>query len=110
VAVLRLGSRLLHLQLLRAVPAPHGVRSVRLLRAEGLDPSPALEARDHLQRMLLAIPLTDDERAAVEDGAAAVEQLLTRLVDTPTPAGPTPRQLSDRTFIPLSQLTLSTKA
>jgi integrase len=69
-----------------------------------------LEARDHLQRMLLAIPLTDDERAAVEDGAAAVEQLLTRLVDTPTPAGPTPRQLSDRTFIPLSQLTLSTKA
>ncbi|MFI6451463.1 tyrosine-type recombinase/integrase [Streptosporangium amethystogenes] len=27
-----------------------------------------LEAKDNLQRMLVAIPLTDDERAAVEDG------------------------------------------
>ena len=37
--------------------------------------------------------LTDDERAAVEDGATAVGNLLERLVDVPTPAGPTPRQL-----------------
>jgi hypothetical protein len=43
--------------------------------------------------MLLTIPLTDPERAAVEDGAAAVQQLLNRLADTPTPAGPTPREL-----------------
>jgi len=40
------------------------------------------------------IPLTDDERAAVEDGATAVENLLERLADVPTPAGPTPRQLA----------------
>lgn len=33
-----------------------------------------LEARGHLQRMLTTIPLTDDERAAVEDGAEAVER------------------------------------
>lgn len=51
-----------------------------------------LEAKASLQRMLLTIPLTDDERAAVDEGADAVERLLTRLADTPTPAGPTPRE------------------
>ncbi len=50
-----------------------------------------LEAKASLQRMLLTIPLTEDERAAVDDGADAVERLLARLADTPTPAGPTPR-------------------
>lgn len=54
-----------------------------------------LEARANLQRMLLEIPLTDDERVAVEDGATAVEQLLERLSDVATPAGPTPRELAD---------------
>lgn len=53
-----------------------------------------LEARGNLQRMLCEIPLTDDERAAVEDGATAVKNLLDRLADVPTPAGPTPRQLT----------------
>jgi hypothetical protein len=53
-----------------------------------------LEARGNLRRMLCEIPLTDDERAAVEDGATAVENLLERLADVPTPAGPTPRQLT----------------
>ena len=52
-----------------------------------------LEAKDNLQRMLAAAPLTDDERAAVDDGHAALDQLLHRLTDVPTPAGPTPRQL-----------------
>jgi len=54
-----------------------------------------LEAKGHLQRMLTTIPLTEPERAAVEDGAAAVEQLLDRLADTPTPAGPTPRAIRE---------------
>jgi hypothetical protein len=53
-----------------------------------------LEARANLQRMLVAIPLTDDERAAVHDGQAAMDKLLERLADVPTPAGPTPRQIS----------------
>lgn len=52
-----------------------------------------LEASDSLQRMLAEIPLTDDERAAVDDDRAALARLLDRLVDTPTPAGPTPREL-----------------
>jgi hypothetical protein len=68
-----------------------------------------LEARGNLQRMLAQIPPTDDERAAVEDGTAAVERLLDRLADTPTPAGPTPRELlAGTSFIPLSQVTGNT--
>jgi hypothetical protein len=43
--------------------------------------------------MLASVPLTDDERAAVEDGQAALDALLARLADTPTPAGATPRQI-----------------
>ena len=57
-----------------------------------------LEARGNLQRMLVQIPLTDDEQAAVQDGTAAVERLLDRLRDTqlqlvPRRAGWRPRQL-----------------
>jgi integrase len=52
-----------------------------------------LEARENLQKMRAMIPLTDDEQAAVDDGDAALDRLLDRLADTPTPAGPTPRQL-----------------
>ncbi|GAA2105413.1 hypothetical protein [Actinomadura alba] len=52
-----------------------------------------LEAKDNLQRMLVSIPLTDDERAAVDDGQTALDQLLERLAGVATPAGPTPREL-----------------
>ena len=41
VAALRPRPRLLHLHLLRAVPAPHGLRQVRLLHPEGLQQGPA---------------------------------------------------------------------
>ncbi|MBA3262286.1 MAG: tyrosine-type recombinase/integrase [Thermoleophilaceae bacterium] len=56
-----------------------------------------LEANSNLQRMLVEIPLTDDEQAAVEDGQDAISRLLERLKDTPTPAGPTPRRLAKTT-------------
>jgi integrase len=52
-----------------------------------------LEAKGNLQRMLASIPLTEDERAAVDDGQAALDSLLGRLADIPTPAGATPREL-----------------
>ncbi|WP_407841393.1 site-specific integrase [Streptomyces sp. DSM 116496] len=55
--------------------------------------SQLLEAKSNLQKMTVSIPLTDDELAAVEDGQAALDRLLDRLADTPTPAGPTPRDL-----------------
>ena len=66
-----------------------------------------LEASDNLQRMLASIPLTDDERAAVEDGNTAIAALLDRLVDVPTPAGPTPRQIgasATATLLPIVQI------
>lgn len=43
--------------------------------------------------MLASIQLTDDERAAVEDGQAALGTLLTRLTDIPTPSGATPHEI-----------------
>jgi integrase len=52
-----------------------------------------LEAKDNLQRMLASIPLTDDERAAVDDGHTALDALLDRLTNVPTPAGPTPCEI-----------------
>lgn len=67
-----------------------------------------LEAKNNLQRMLAAIPLTDDERAAVDDGHTAVEALLARLADVPTPAGPTPHQIGvppTVTLLPIVQVT-----
>ena len=60
-----------------------------------------LEAKGNLQRMLASIPLTDDERAAVQDGQAALDKLLTQLADTPTPAGATPRQISSQPTVTL---------
>ncbi len=66
-----------------------------------------LEAKENLQKMLANIPLTDDERAAVDDGQAALDQLLERLTDVPTPAGPTPRQLgvpATATLLPIVEV------
>jgi hypothetical protein len=54
--------------------------------------------------MLAAIPLTDDERAAVDDGQTALDKLLGQLADIPNPAGPTPRQIATpatATFLPI---------
>ncbi|WP_405674979.1 tyrosine-type recombinase/integrase [Streptomyces canus] len=53
-----------------------------------------LEAKGNLQKMAISIPLTEDEQAALTDGQNALDELLGRLADTPTPAGPTPRQIT----------------
>ena len=53
-----------------------------------------LEAKGNLQKMAVSIPLTEDEQAALTDGQTAIDELLGRLADTPTPAGPTPRQIT----------------
>jgi hypothetical protein len=39
------------------------------------------------------VPLSDDKRAAVDEGQAALDSLLKRLADVPTPAGATPREI-----------------
>jgi integrase len=53
-----------------------------------------LEGKGNLTRLREELPLTDEERAAIDDGIALHDKLLTQLHDTPTPAGPTPRQLA----------------
>jgi integrase len=58
-----------------------------------------VEGKVNFLRLQQAIPLRDEEIAAVEDGISAIERLLTRLIDIPTPAGPTPRQLQVSSLI-----------
>ena len=55
-----------------------------------------LEAKADVDRRLALIPLTDNERAAVEQDQQALDKLLDRLADIPTPAGPTPREIAAR--------------
>jgi hypothetical protein len=52
-----------------------------------------LEGKEHLSRLLQEIPLCEAEQAAVEDGVTAFENLLLKLADVPTPAGPTHRHI-----------------
>jgi hypothetical protein len=51
-----------------------------------------LQTRDGLLKLLQEIPLSDEERAAVDGDVQALNRLLERLADVPTPAGPTPRE------------------
>jgi hypothetical protein len=44
-------------------------------------------------RLLQEIPLAEAKQAAVEDGVAAYENLLSKLLDVPTLAGRTRRQI-----------------
>lgn len=55
-----------------------------------------LEAKADVDRRLALIPLTDGERAAVEQDQQALGKLLDGLADTPTPAGPTPREIAQQ--------------
>jgi len=52
-----------------------------------------LEGRTNLLRMMQEIPLSDEERSAVEDGVAALGKLTERLAQTPSPDARTPKQL-----------------
>ena len=60
-----------------------------------------LEAKANLMRLRQDIPLAETELAAVEGGLIAYEQLLAKLADVPTPAGPTPRQLGREHLVEL---------
>jgi hypothetical protein len=60
-----------------------------------------IEAKANLQRMLVAIPLTDEEKAAVEDGQEALAKLLEQLADVAAPDGSTPRQISSPAVLTL---------
>lgn len=53
-----------------------------------------LEAKSNLLRLLQEVPLTEEERAAVDGDLIALDRLVVWLADQPTPSGPTPKQLS----------------
>jgi hypothetical protein len=93
VAVLRPGTRVLQPHLLRAVPAPDGLRQVRLLHPErllqdsaGNHGHPAAHARRR--------PAHRRRTRRRRQRQGGLDRLLGQLADIPAPAGPTPRQIS----------------
>jgi hypothetical protein len=75
---------------------PHRMACARcsFYRPKGSTQAQLLEGKANLLRMKQDVLLTDDERAAVDDGLSALETLCARLADVPTPAGPTPRNMA----------------
>src|SRR5258708_2231551 len=55
--------------------------------------SALLEGKGNLMGMRQEIPLNESRLAALDDGLSALESLLSRLGNIPTPSGPTPLQL-----------------
>jgi hypothetical protein len=52
-----------------------------------------VEGKANLVRMLEFVQLTEDEKVLVTEGIELHQALIEKLVDVPTPAGPTPREL-----------------
>ena len=65
-----------------------------------------LQTRDGLLKLLQEIPLSDEERAAVDGDVQALSRLLERLATVPTPSGSLPGELTG-SFIPLQTLQAS---
>ena len=64
-----------------------------------------LEAKENLLRLKTSVPLTDEMQQAIDSGVQAVQALIERLHDVPTPSGQTPRELGRQTgFIPLDSI------
>ncbi len=55
-----------------------------------------VEGKANLVRMLEFVQLTEDEKLLLTEGIELHQQLLEKLVDVPTPAGPTPRELDEQ--------------
>jgi hypothetical protein len=49
-----------------------------------------LESKQGLMRLIQEIPLSDEERAAVDGDIEALDRLVARLAQTPTPSGRAP--------------------
>jgi len=52
-----------------------------------------VEGQANLVRMLEFVQLTEDEKLLVNEGVELHQELIEKLTDVPTPAGPTPREL-----------------
>ncbi len=73
-----------------------------------------IEGKANLVRMLEFVQLTEDEKLLVTEGVQLHQELIERLADVPTPAGPTPRELhahseQERKVIPLKSAQRSRK-
>jgi hypothetical protein len=68
----------------------------------------ALLAKKGLQHMLLEMPVDEDERAAIEGGVEAMDALIAKRRNVPTPDGRTPMEINSppagSSFIALSDL------
>ncbi len=69
---------------------------------KGSTASALLEGKSNLLRMRQDIPLSEGELAALDDGVSALESLLSRLANVPTPAGPTPLQLRGESLVQIN--------
>lgn len=76
---------------LRRCPSPAATRN--LLEHDIFKAILLLESKMHLLRLLQEIRHCEAEQTAIEDGVADYENLLSKLADMPTPAGPTQRQI-----------------
>ena len=63
--------------------------------------SQLLEAQSTLLRLIHEIPLSQEERAAVDGDLAALGRLTARLADQPTPSGQTPMELNQCATCPI---------
>ena len=59
----------------------------------------ALVAKHDLQRMLEEMPLDPDERAAIEGGVDAFDNLIAKLRNVPTPDGRTPAEIDGESIV-----------
>ena len=78
-------------------------------RPKGSTVEQLVEGKANLVRMLEFVALTEEEQVLVTEGIALHQDLIERLADVPTPAGPTPRELEaslqrDTQIIPLEAI------
>ena len=78
-------------------------------RPKGSTVEQLVEGKANLVRMLEFVALTEEEQVLVTEGIALHQDLIERLADMPTPAGPTPRELEaslqrDTQIIPLEAI------
>jgi hypothetical protein len=74
-----------------------------------------VEGKANLVHMLEFVRLTEEEKLLVTEGIELHQELIERLADLPTPAGPTPRELESQRqdvakLIPLQSVQRSKKA
>ncbi|MGW9432943.1 hypothetical protein ACWHA1_34070, partial [Streptomyces decoyicus] len=72
--------------------APAGLRTLPVLRPQHSTRGQLLAVKDRIDQMLQQCDLTDDEREASKETAKR-SPLSPNASRTPTPAGPTPREL-----------------